>query len=245
MWRRIGRAVRFVVRSLITVALLLVIVGGALVWRLRSGPIPLDFLVPRVKAALDLGPGWQLDVEGVELTWRATAHQVELRARGLRVAPPGGGASVSLAGARIRLNRSALLRGHVVLTAIELDAPALKLVRDAGGRLAMGFDAPEGGTGNLDGFGAMLAKLEHVGVRDGRIVFVDEPTATTWSVPHVDGDLWRAGGPLRVQAKLAMAVAEGTVPLELDAFYRFEAGTLEAQLSSPGAKVSAVHRVSA
>src|SRR6185369_5843766 len=120
------------------------------------------------------------------LTWRATAHQVELRARGLRVAPPGGGASVSLAGARIRLSRPALLRGHVVLTAIELDAPALKLVRDAGGRLAMGFDAPEGGTGNLDGVGAMLAKLEHVGVRDGRIAFVDEPSATTWNVPHMD-----------------------------------------------------------
>jgi uncharacterized protein YhdP len=223
------------VRSLITVALLLVIVGGALVWRLRSGPIPLDFLVPRVKAALDLGPGWQLDVEGVELTWRATAHQVELRARGLRIAPPGDGASVTLAGARIRLSRAALLGGHVVLTAIELDAPALKLVRDAGGRLAMRFDSPEGGTRNLDGVGAMLAKLEHVAIRDGRIAFVDEPSATTWSVPHVDGDLWRAGGPLRVQAELAMAVGEGTVPLRLDAFYRFEAGTLEAQLSSPGA----------
>jgi hypothetical protein len=227
--------VRFVVRSLITVALLSVIVVGALVWRLRSGPIPLGFLVPQVKAALDLGPGWQLDVEAVELTWRATAHQVELRARGMRIAPPGDGASVSLAGARIRLSRAALLRGHVVLTAIELDAPALKLVRDTGGRLAMHFDAPEGGTSSLEGVGTMLAKLEHVAVRDGRIAFVDEPSATTWSVPHVDGDLWRAGGPLRVQAELAMAVGEGTVPLKLDAFYRFEAGTLEAQLSSPGA----------
>jgi hypothetical protein len=89
--------VRFVVRSLITIALLLVIVVGALVWRLRSGPIPLEFLVPRVKSALALDEGWQLDV-GPVLTWRATAS-VELRARGLRVAP-GGGASATLAGGR-------------------------------------------------------------------------------------------------------------------------------------------------
>ena len=236
MWRRLRRVVRFVVRSLITIALLLVIAGGALAWRLRSGPIPLDFLVPSVKSALDLGPGWELDVEGVELSWRATAHQVELRARGLRIAPPGDGASVSLPGVRIRLSRAALLRGHVVVIAIELDAPALRLVRDAAGRLAMRIEPPEGGAArNLDGIGEMLAKLEHVAVRDGRIAFVDEPSATTWNVPHVDGDLWRTGGPLRVQADLAMAVGEGTVPLKLDAFYRFEAGTLEAQLSSPGA----------
>ena len=199
MWRRLRRAVRFVVRSLITIALLLIIVAGALVWRLRSGPIPLEFLVPRVKSALALDEGWQLDVEGLELTWRATAHQVELRARGLRVAPPGGGASVTLAGGRLRLSRAALLRGHVSVTAIELDAPALRLVRDRDGRLAMRLDAPEGAGRNADWIGPMLAKLEHVGVRDGRIVFVDEASATTWNVPHVDGDVWRTGGPLRLQ----------------------------------------------
>jgi hypothetical protein len=109
--------------------------------------------VPRVKAALDLGPGWKLDVEGVELTWRATAHQVELRARGLRIAPPGDGASVSLAGARIRLNRAALLRGHVVLTAIELDARRSSSCATPAAASPCGSMRRRAGARNLDGVG--------------------------------------------------------------------------------------------
>jgi hypothetical protein len=223
-----------------TVALLaFAVAAGLLAWRVRSGPVPLDFLIPRIKAELALEEGVSVDVEGLELVWQAEKRHAELRARGLRIARPSEGASVTLAAARIRLKRRALLRGQVVVTAIELDAPALQLVRDPAGRFAMQLDAPAGEARDLGWLWAMMQRLEHVAVRDGRIALIDEATSTTWTVPHVDGDVWRAGGPLRVQVGFTLTAADTAIPMWVDALYRFGEGTLALQVSSSGADTQA------
>ena len=230
---------RLVLRALVLLLLVAVLAVGGLVWRVRRGPVALDFLVPRLKAALALDEEWRVDVEALELVWRAAARQTELRARGLRIARPKDGASVTLAGARIRLKRRALLRGEVEIVAIELDAPSLQLARDAEGRFAARLDAPEAGARDLGWLYAMIQRLEHVAVRNGRIAFIDEASGTVWTVPHLDGDVWRTAGPLSLQANLTLAAGDATIPLWVDALYRFDPGTLTVQVSSAGADTAA------
>jgi hypothetical protein len=232
------RLLRWLGRVLLILVLLIAGTVGVVVWRVRRGPVPLDFLVPRLKAALATDEAWHVDIEGLELVWEAAAHHAELHARGLRIARPNEGASVTLAAAHIRLNRAALLRGQVVVTAIELEAPSLQLVRDVNGQFAMQLESPATEARDLGWLWSMMRRLEHVAVRDGRVAFIDEASGTSWAVPHVDGDVWRAGGPLRVQVGLTLATGGASVPLWVDAFYRIEAGTLALQMSSPGTDTS-------
>jgi hypothetical protein len=226
--------------ALLVLALVLGGAAGLLAWRVRQGPMSLDFLVPRLKAALGQGDeGWQVDVDRLELVWEAAAHQIEIRARGLRLARPNEGAVVTLAAARVRLNRRAIFRGEVVVTGIELDAPEIRLVRDAGGRFAMQLEPSAGSGGDLGWLAPMMRRLDHVAVRDGRIAFVDEASGTSWLVPDVDADAWHAGGPVRAQVGLSIGTGEAAIPLWFDGIYRVEAGTLDLQVSSPGADIGA------
>src|SRR5437899_4700044 len=115
------RLLRFAVALLIGVAALAAVAAGLLVWRLQRGPLPLDFLVPRITASLaEGGDAWRMTLDGLELVWQPAARHVELRARGLRVARHDDSASVRLEAVRIRLRRRALLRGKIVVEAIEL-----------------------------------------------------------------------------------------------------------------------------
>jgi hypothetical protein len=226
---------------LIGVPLGLVALGaGAVVWRVRQGPVSLDFLVPRIEAALaEDDEGWKVDVDALELVWETAERHVELQARGLSITRPNESTSVKLDEVRIRLQRRALLRGRIVVTAIELDAPVLRLVRDVEGRFALQVGAAGAPKPGGEGVWPFFRRLEHIGVRDGRITFVDETTGTTWNVPNVDGDAWYAGGPIRVQIGLSLGAGGTAIPIWFEGLYRPEAGTLALDVSSPGADTSA------
>jgi uncharacterized protein YhdP len=229
------RLFRFALRLVLVVSALAVALAAAIVWRLQQGPVPLDFLVPRLKAAVgeDAG-GWQVDVDGLDLVWDASDHQVELRAHGLRLERPGEANALALASVRVRLKRSALLRGEVVIRAIEITGPKLQLVRTAAGRVTAEATTETGAPRDLTWLWAMVQRLEHVGVRQGEITFVDQRTSTSWVVPRVDGDVWRWGGPLRVQIGLALGSGETAIPIWLEGLYRIEPGTIEISATSPG-----------
>jgi hypothetical protein len=234
------RLLRLAVAILIGVVAWVAVAAGVLVWRLQRGPLPLDFLVPRITASLAEGDdAWRVGIDALELVWQPSARHVELRARGLRVARPDDSASVQLEAVRIRLRRRALLRGEIAVEAIELERPDLHLVRDAAGRFGLQIGTPRDEVRDVGWLTSALGHLEHVAVRDGRIVFVDEASRTTWTVPHVDGDVWRAGGPLRVQLGVSLVAADTTIPLWLSGIYRFEAATLTLEVSTSGADTTA------
>jgi hypothetical protein len=234
------RLLRLAGAVLIGGILLIAVATGILVWRLQRGPLPLDFLVPRIAASLaDAGDEWRLTLDGLELVWHPTERHVELRARGLRIARRDDSASVRLEAARLHLRRRALLRGQIAVEAIELERPDLHVVRDVGGRFGFGVGTPSGEVRDLSWVYSALGRLQHVSVRNGRIVFVDESSRTTWTVPHVDGDAWRTDGPLRVQLAMSLDAGDGTIPLWLSGAYRFESGTLELEVSTSGAATAA------
>lgn len=243
-----SRAPRTVLRRLLRVTLALVVLltvaGGAaagwIAWRLREGPLPLDLLVPRVKAALaEQTEGWSVDLAGLELAWVPTSRQLELHARGIRLARPSDGVDVRLDALRVRVKRRALLRGAVVVTAVEFDGPTLRLVRDADGHVALRQGEAEGGTRDLDWLWAMMRRLERVAVRNGRVLFLDETTRTVWALPAVEAEATRDGGPVTLEVTASLLAAEATIPLRIDGLYKPERGTLALQASSPGADTAA------
>jgi hypothetical protein len=235
-------------RRLFRIAFRIALVGTTLavallvaaVWRLQQGPVPLDFLVGRLKTAVaENAGGWLSRSRGLDLVWDASDRQAELRARGLRLGRPGDETALALDSVRVRLKRSALLRGAVVIRAIEITGPKLQLVRTAAGRVTAEAKTETGAPRDLTWLWAMVQRLEHVAVRQGEITFVDEPSRTSWVVPRVDGDAWRWGGPLRLQVGLSLGTGERAIPIWLSGSYRFEPGTVEFSASSPGVDTAA------
>jgi uncharacterized protein YhdP len=214
--------------------------AGAVVWRVRQGPVSLGFLVPRIEAALAQDDaGWTVDVDALELVWETAERHVELQARGLQIVRRNDMASIKLDEVRIRLQRRALLRGQIVVTAIEVDGPVLRLVRDVEGRFALELGGPGARRPGTESMWAFFERIEHIGVRDGQVTFVDEPSGTTWNVPNVDGDAWHAGGPIRVQVGLSLGAGTTAIPIWCDGLYRIDAGRLTLDVSSPGADAGA------
>jgi hypothetical protein len=229
---------RRLVRAAVVLALVGTVAGlaaaGGLVWRVRRGPLPLDFLIPRIEAALRQEDGSGITVEALELVWDGRVRQIELRARGLRAVRADGVADATLDAARIWLRRRALLRGEIALSALELDAPSLELVRDAQGHVALLLGSATSTMRDLAWLGRLMRRLERVAVRNGRVTCVDEPTRTTWVVPRVDGDVWRAGGPLHVGLDLTVRAGDATIEAWVEGTYRFESGTLALAVSTSG-----------
>src|SRR5258706_11553024 len=159
-WLRLARA-------LLVLAVVVAAAGATLVWRLQSGPLSLDLVIPHLKAALEADEAWQVGLDGLDLVWGATGHGAELRARGLRLARPDGSAAVRLDAARIRVRRRALLQGSLVVIGFEIDAPEIRLVRDAGGRLAVAL-GEQAAPRDAAGIWSAMRRLEHVAVRGGR-----------------------------------------------------------------------------
>src|SRR5262249_15166764 len=137
---------------------------------------------------------------------------------------------------RIRLDRRDLLRGRLVVVAIEIDAPAIRLVRHPDGRIAFEVGTPAAGGGSdVESAASALQRLEDVSVLGGRIVFLDEASTTSWTMPHVDADAWRGADGWRVQLAMTLASADAAIPIWVDATYRPASGSFDAELSSPGA----------
>jgi hypothetical protein len=233
------RWIRRAAWALVAVVALVGAGAGVLVWRVRRGPLPLDVFIPRFEAALAADPSWQVHLDGLDLVWAAEGHRTELRARGVAIARPADGAAFRLDEVRVRLNRRALVRGSVVVTGIEVDEPAIRLVRDPSGRLALELGTPATGARDVGWATTALDRLEHVAVRGGRITVVDEATATTWTLPHVDADAWPGPDAWRLQLAFTVASDTTAIPVWVDATYLTASGTFELQLSSPGADTGA------
>lgn len=165
----------------------IVIVAGFVYWRVQQGPIPLDFLTPRIEAAAhELDPNMEIDVGTTNLIWDGDRRQFELRAEPVKLGS--GDQSVSIQSIAFGLETSALLHGELQLAYAELIGPSLRLVRDADGQFALGFEGKEGGGGVALPEGRKL-HIDEIGIRDGDLVIEDRSGGLSWSLDHFDLEL--------------------------------------------------------
>ncbi len=197
-------------------------VAAAAIWIARN-PIPLDFLSARIEQAAS-SPELRLRVEHTSLVWRGW-HGPEIRLEGARVLTPDGAELARLPAIAIELALGELLRGRVALTGVAVDAPALRLVRGADGRVDIGLQrqAARADDGN-QAFrrlierlaeepepGTSLGRLRRLRIRGADVAIDDRFLELRWRAPRADLELWRRpdGLAARLDADLELAGVAG------------------------------------
>ena len=103
-----------VVAGILAVLVLLMLVA---LWRLSMGPVQLDFLTPRIEAALaDPQSGLSVRVGSTRLTWAGERRSIEFHIRDVRIRDRGGVTIAALPDVAVRLSLRALAQGTVAPT---------------------------------------------------------------------------------------------------------------------------------
>ena len=77
-----NRPARIGVEICVAVLGVLLVLGGIAVWRLSSGPVPVDFLTPYLEEAFnDREDGTTIEIGETVLTWENWSRNFDLRAR--------------------------------------------------------------------------------------------------------------------------------------------------------------------
>ncbi len=211
------------VRTFAAIACAVLVVGalvvGGLAWRLSRGPIPLDFLTPRLEASLTAPDGsTRVNIGSTSLEWDPRDRDVDLRVNDLRVLGPGGVGLIEVPALAVGIAPAPLLLGTVAARALEAIGPRIHLVREEDGSLdvGLGHDPASGATRLLMGALAGgerrggLGALRTLGMRDAEVVFDDRASGDTWHATQVSLTARRDVGGVTLE-RLAFDVLPASV----------------------------------
>jgi len=192
---------------------------GLLAWRLVRAPIALGALVPRIEAALGAAVGSPVRVGGAALAWDGATRRLELRVEQVEVGTSADEARAAVRSAALAVEPWALLRGRLVVAAVDVLEPRLRVERRENG----GLELRSGITGQRlpvpeSLFRRAAPGLRRVGIRHGagEIALGD----TTWRADDADVELRRERDGIGVRGHLALDIGAERVPVRLDGRYR-------------------------
>jgi hypothetical protein len=219
---------------LIGLVLGLALAFAALLWRLSTGPMSLDFIAPYVAAAMERAePGLAVRIDRtlVSLQQQAT---IEIVARGVHLGERKGEARLTLPELSLGLSLRAAFTGNIAPTIIILRQPELRLERaeDGAFHLDIGDDTAPSENWAEEFLRALAAPpdrqgplgyLTEVAVRNAVLTVDDRALGVTWRAKRVDATMFRsAGGTF---GDLALAVEEpGGASTEFHGDFRYKAG---------------------
>ncbi|MDX1575341.1 MAG: AsmA-like C-terminal domain-containing protein [Kiloniellales bacterium] len=207
----IARSAKILTEVIVGVIAVAALITGLFVWRLSTGPVPIDFLTPYLENSFaDNERGLTLQVEETVLDW-GQAQTIELRARDVRIVGPDGATIAAVPDVKVTLSLSAMLRGMIAATEVEVVGARLTLVREADGRFALAapgaaeevaVEDPEPELSAvlpalIDLFtrdperGRALDYLNAVRVVDGQFIVVDRRLKAFWFAPDATMELRR------------------------------------------------------
>jgi hypothetical protein len=235
---------RRLLEGLLGVVAGLVILLGFAAWRLSEGPVPLNFLTPRLVKAFGEG-GTQVAIGQTLLVWDDRRQSLDLRVRDLTILDDDGGPALTLPESNLALSTRALLRGDLVVSSLTVLGADLRLTRlQDGSFLGLGNeggsveprDGPAAETGPALGLidtlladeeGGALEGLEGIGLIDSTVVFDDRLTGQVWTLPARRIDLRREARGLSGEAELAVELAGETAYLDVVFAYGKRRGLLD------------------
>lgn len=245
-WRR---WTRLALEAVLGVTAGLIILLGFLAWRLSEGPVPLNFLTPRLVAAFDMGER-QVSIEQTLLVWNEERSSLDLRVRNLAIADAGEPQLV-LPESNLELSIGALLGGKIEVVALEVFDAELTLTRNPDGRFAWLGSGAGGGTGSgggallmkevLDeggrgggGEGNALASLRTVRLLRPVVNFDDRVAGRTLRLPGREIVIERTPQGLSGSATLTLSLDEQNTPIALTFAYTRDEGLIDisAQVAS-------------
>lgn len=251
-------AVHLLFRVLGAILFLLLVGAGVLAWRLSQGPLPLDLLTPYIEDALRAPEDdFRLSIGQTLLTWEGGDRELDLRAMDVRAIGQDGGVLAAVPEIGISLSPAGLLRGDLLVSAVEIIGPHLELRRDAEGGLHFGLwsaGMPSEGDGAgadaviealVRGLGAEssgpAAELSAVRVIEADATIVDEALGATWQVPQASVELLRGlAGRIDLSARLAVALPDGTAHLDVVGGVDVERSAVDLEASFSGLRPAAL-----
>jgi len=232
-----------------TLAALLLVAVGVLLWRLSSGPILVPFVTPLVEAALREEAGdFTLDVGDTWLDWSGSSRSIELRVSEVRVLAADGAEIARVPQAWIALSAARLMHFEVQPESFRIQGLRLNLARAADGALTLVETAtpakPEGSRSLAGLLAAELAGprdprralglLAHATFSDATVVVDDAVTGLRLAIEHADITLRRNDQGLQLSATVPVAIGTQRLPVDLEAIYAAQNERVEFELRLRG-----------
>ncbi len=224
-------AVRFLIRTLEAVLLVLLLAAAVLAWRLGQGSLRLNAVAPYIATAFsDISPGFRFRIEDAEFRWAGFSGSPELTVRNVRVVNASDAVIAGLPSMLIRVSVPALKRGIAAAEQVRLSSPIIRFVHRADGTLGLGVEgrpAPAAGAAPAapaaptdaassnalavslidaltrePGGDNPAGYLERVIIEDTTLVLVDEVTGQRWLAPAATLNFRRAAGDVEFEATL-------------------------------------------
>lgn len=234
----IRRSLRIGAECVGVLVALTIIAAGVLVWRVAQGPVPLDFVTPRLERELDaLHPDIKVAIGGTVLAWEGWPETFALRVRDVRLTGAHG-QTARIPAVDLRLHVRALINGTVAPTRITTRGARLTLIRGPDG---IRFGSPSGndadaataGSRDLAGFlprivddlmaeptpANPLGYLDALRIADAKVRIRDKTLNTVWRAPEAKIALAKTPRGLTGQADLTVALDPDRVAVNLSLSY--------------------------
>jgi len=202
------------------------IVLGYAGWKLSSGPITLPFLTPYLEQALSPEEsGFKITIGETILTWEGWRRNLDVRLRGAKVVDSEGALIAGVPELSLSASARALLKGTFAPRTIELFSPRLRLVRNAEGKITVGFgdEKEKGREAEGDVFKAVLAKMvktlsaapdpekpltyiRQINIVNADLVIVDIGSGRSWVAPGSELYIRRDREGIHVESSVSLDV---------------------------------------
>ncbi len=225
IFRYSSRTLLLCIEIAAAIAVVILLAGGLLLWRVASGPFDVGFARDYIQQALhDPVNDYDVTLERVVLEWPNLKGPLMLDLKGIGLIH-GGQAVLSVEGARLGLSGLHLLAGEVEPVSIVLSGPTLRLLRTKDNviRFSLADEADPGTSENVEAENPLmraldilsrppgsvdarspLDHLDSVEVKGAGLIMEDHVLGMTWYLRNLDLTFGRGKEGLAVKAGLQL-----------------------------------------
>ena len=264
-----GRGLKLLARVSLTVALLLGLALGGIVWRLEQGPVSLPWLARQAEGMANQAlAGQSIAVGAAEVSWAGwrEGHRspIAVRFADIRLSDTEDVLIATLPQVDASLSAGSLLRGHIALRGVELRGLSLLANRDAAGALSLGLapakaEASETPATELGALAAIvtawlappnedtaLSPIRRIALLDTRLALSDEASGRVARANLASLVLQRrAAGGLELTGRAMLELADQRIPVEIAGKLERALWRGEASLTARGIRPAALAKASA
>ncbi len=212
-----GQITNSIVRVIAALAIVLVIAGAALAWRLAAGPVSLAFLTPYLEEALNQGRTEDAVIRlgNTMLTWAGWRRTLDIRAFDVVIIDGEGVEIAELPEISIGLSGRALLDARIMPSSIDVLGAGAVIIRRGDGSIGLGFgEASIRGDDNLiltrllnellvpPDAASNSRNLERISVLDSTLTLIDQVNGALWRASKADLVFLRNGQSISGDARM-------------------------------------------
>lgn len=225
IFRYSSRTVLLCIEIAAAIAVVILLAGGLLLWRVASGPFDVGFARNYIQEALhDPVNDYDVTLERVVLEWPNLKGPLMLDLKGISLIH-GGQQVLDVEGAHLGLSRLSLLAGHIEPVSILLSGPTLRLLRTKDNRVRFSLEDETGPdvdesinaenplmraldilsrpAGSVDER-SPLDHLQNVEIKGAGMIMEDHVLGMTWYLRNLDLMFSRDNEGLAVKAGLQL-----------------------------------------